>query len=85
MSRLVAVSWMHRSAPYAPAFGYHHSGYGGSGWIGHMLVSSLIHGLIYSVIFRVLRHLSLAEIVLLLVLVVGAVYVWNRDRSPRRW
>ncbi len=50
-----------------------------------MVVSSIIHGLIYGVIFRVLSHLSLSEMVLLAVLVIGGLYVWNRDRGYRRW
>ena len=81
MRTLIQASWMHRG--YAPAYGYHHA-YGGGSWIGHMVISSVIHGLIYSVIFRVLRHLSLSEIVLLAVLVIGGIYLWNRSNT-RRW
>lgn len=84
MNSLVQASWMHRSHGYAPSFGYHHA-YGGGSWIGHMIASSIIHGLIYGLIFRVLSHLSLSEIVLLVVLVVGGIYLWNRDRTFRRW
>ena len=78
------VSWMHRGYGFAPSYGYHH-GFGGGSWVGHMVLSSVIHGLIYSVIFRVLGHMSLGEIVLLAVLVIGGIYLWNRDRVPRRW
>ena len=77
-------------ARYHPGFGYHHAyayhGYGhGSSWITHMIISSVIHGLIYSVIFRVLRHLSLGEVVLLAVIVIALIYASNRDRGYRRW
>lgn len=78
---LIDAAWHHA---YAPAYGYHHA-YGGGSWIGHMVVSSIVHGLIYGAIFRVLRHLSLGEIVLLAVLVIGALYLWNRDNRFRRW
>lgn len=77
---ITQASWMHRGYGY----GMHH-GYGGGGWIGHMVISSIIHGLIYGVIFRVLRHLSLSEIVLLAVLVIGGIYLWNRNNTVRRW
>ena len=83
MNYLVQAAW-HRSYGYAPSYGYHHA-FGGGSWIGHMVVSSVIHGLIYGVIFRVLSHLSLSEMVLLAVLVIGGLYVWNRDRGYRRW
>ena len=50
-----------------------------------MVVSSIVHGLIYGIIFRVLRHMSLGEIVLLAVLVIGGLYLWNRNRDAQRW
>ena len=77
MNQLTHIAWMHH------AYGYHD--YGGGSWITHMVVSSIIHGLIYSVIFRVLRHLSLSEIILLAVVVIGLLYAWNRNRSYRGW
>ena len=56
---------------YHPAYaGYTHYGYGygyshavGGGWLTHMIVSSMIHAMIYSVIFRLLDHLSLGQAV----------------------
>ena len=84
MTPLSPVAWTHHAHSYASAYGYHH-GYGGGSWIGHMIVSSVIHGLIYGAIFRVLRHLSLGEILMLTLLVVGGLYLWNRDRGYRRW
>ncbi len=66
--------------------GFAHPGFAhGSSWVTHMIVSSVIHGLIYSVIFRVLRHLSLGEVVLLAVVVIGLLYAGNRNRTYRRW
>jgi hypothetical protein len=77
-------------AGYHSTFGYHHAyfhpGYGhGSDWITHMIISSVIHGLIYSVIFRFLSHLSLPEAILLAVVVIALIYGWNRNRGYRRW
>ncbi len=67
-------------------YGYHH-GYGsyGGGWISHMVISSVVHAMIYSVIFRVMRQLSLGEAVLLAVVVLVVLYSWNRNRGYRRW
>jgi hypothetical protein len=64
-----------------PGYGYGH----GSGWITHMIISSVIHGMIYSVIFRILSHLSLSEAVLLVVVVIALIYAANRNRGYRRW
>ncbi|WP_428395175.1 hypothetical protein [Lichenicoccus sp.] len=71
------------------AFGHHgfgvHHAYGGGSWITHMVVSSVIHALIYGAIFRVLRHLSLGEVLLLVVIVIAVLYYGNRNRGQRRW
>ncbi len=88
MTKLAHLARYHPAFGYHPAYGYHHAyGYGGgSGWITHMIISSVIHGLIYSAIFRVLRHLSLAEILVLVAIVIWAIYAWNRrNRAYRRW
>ena len=77
------IAWMHHGYGGASGYGMHH--FQGGGWITHMVISSVVHGLIYGMIFRVLRHLSLGEIVLLVVLVIGGLYVWNRNRTYRRW
>lgn len=53
--------------------------------VGHMVVSALIHGLIWSLVFRLLAHLSLPELVVLVVLVVGGIWLWSRNRDMRRW
>ena len=50
-----------------------------------MIISSIIHAMIYSVIFRLLSHLSLGEIVCLTVAVIVVLYSWNRNRGYRRW
>jgi hypothetical protein len=78
---------------YHPSFGYGsgyaHYGYGyshaaGGGWLTHMIVSSAIHAMIYSVVFRLLDHLSLGQAVLLVVVVIAVLYGLNRSNT-RRW
>ena len=80
---LLQAAWRHAYGYASPGYGIHH-GFDGS-WIGHMVVSSIVHGLIYGIIFRLLSHLSLGEMVLLAVLVIGGLYMWNRNRSYRGW
>ena len=65
----------------------YHYGYGGgwTDWIGHMLVSSVIHALIYSVIFRLLRDLTLPQAIIVAVVVIVALVVWGRSRDRRGW
>jgi hypothetical protein len=75
----------HPSYGDAPSYGYGYHHALGGGLIGHMILSSVIHALIYTVIFRLLAHLSLAEILILAIVVVVALYSLNRDRGYRRW
>jgi hypothetical protein len=65
----------------------YHYGYGGgwTDWIGHMLVSSVIHALIYSVIFRLMRDLTLPQAIILAVVVIAALFLWARARDRRGW
>lgn len=76
------------SSGYHPAYAAHY-GYGyshalGGGWLTHVIVSSIIHGLIYSVIFRLLGHLSLGEAIVLVVVVIAVLYSLSRSNA-RRW
>ena len=75
---------MNPMTPLAYHYGY---GYGGgwTDWIAHMLVSSVIHALIYSVIFRVMRDLTLPQAIVLGVVVIAVVFVWGRSRDRRGW
>ena len=76
--------WHHR-IPYAEA---HHAYYAGhtiahhGGWLGHTIVSAVIHGLIYGAIFRLMRGLSIGEVLLVAVVGVAVVggwwWLWNR-------
>jgi hypothetical protein len=65
----------------------YHYGYGGgwTDWIAHTLVSAVIHGLIYSVIFRLMRDLTLPQAIVLAVVVIAVLFAWGRSRDRRRW
>ena len=49
----------------------------------HMIVAAVINGLIFSVIFRLVSHLTLPEALLLLAVVIGLGYLWARSRDRR--
>ena len=65
---------------------YHHS-YGGgwTDWMAHVAVSSLIHALIYSVVFRVMHQFTLGEAVGLVALALCCLSMWGRSRDRRGW
>ena len=53
----------------------------------HTVVSAVVHGVIYSFLFRLMRHLSLGEGLVLVVAVLAAMYLFSRaqDRRRGRW
>lgn len=63
---------------------YHH-GYGGSGWIANMVVSAVVHSLIYGLVFRLMRHLTTPEAILLVGCGLLGVFMWSRARDRRGW
>jgi uncharacterized membrane protein (UPF0136 family) len=66
--------------------GYHHAG-GMVGWMLQMVLGSLIHALVFGLVFKVMRELTLPEAVLLVAVVLAALLVWARarDRRGRFW
>jgi uncharacterized membrane protein (DUF2068 family) len=55
--------------------------------IGHMVVSSVVHGLVYDVIFNATRHLTVLQTAVLAVVVIAAVWLvarLARNRKGRR-
>ncbi|NNM64394.1 MAG: hypothetical protein HKL99_07245 [Burkholderiales bacterium] len=50
--------------------------------IAHMIVSSLIHGLVYATIFKAFRHMSLGEAVAVTAAGIGA--IWMTSTLLRR-
>lgn len=51
---------------------HHHS------WFAHQVGSSLIHGVVYGVIYKVFRELSLPMVLLLAGAILAAVWWWSR-------
>ncbi len=64
---------------------YHHGFAYGGGWIAHMVVSSAIHAVIYSFMFRLLHHLTTGEMALLVIALVVGLLMWSRARDRRTW
>ena len=64
---------------------YYHGGGGMVSGLTGMIVSSVIHGLIFSVIFRLISQLTLSQALILVAVVIGGAYVWARSRDRARW
>ena len=62
--------------------GYHYGG-GMVGGLTHMIVGSVINGLIFSVIFRLISQLTLPQALILVA--VGLANMWARSRDRARW
>ena len=43
--------------------------------IAHMVVSALVHGLVYGAIFKAFRHMPLAEVIGVAALGIGAIWL----------
>ncbi|MGC9225538.1 MAG: hypothetical protein ACP5E2_16635 [Terracidiphilus sp.] len=52
--------------------------------IGHMVVSSVIHGLVYDVIFKATRHLTTLQTAVLAVAVIAVVWLAARMLGGKR-
>ena len=52
--------------------------------IVHMIVSSLIHGLVYAAVFKLFHHLSLAGAIIAAAVGVAAVWLAAKLLRPRR-
>jgi hypothetical protein len=61
---------------------YHHA-YGWTDWLAQVAVSSLVHALIYSLVFRLMHHLTPAQAAVLVVVVLGCLFMWTRSRDKR--
>ncbi len=62
--------------------GYH--AHASGSWLGHTIVSAVIHGLIYGAIFHIMRGMGMGEVLLVAVVGVAVVgcgwWLWNRHR-----
>ena len=74
---------MSRLALLAYHYGYGHGNW--SSWLAHVTISSVVHALIYSVVFRLMHRLTLGEAVILVAVVLCGLFMWSRTRDPRRW
>jgi uncharacterized membrane protein YvlD (DUF360 family) len=55
------------------------------GWsLGHMVVSAIVHGVIYDIIFRLFRLLGLPLSIVAGVVVIAAIGIWLRYARPGR-
>ncbi len=65
------------------AYTYHYADHGS--WLGHTIISAIIHGLIYGAIFRLFRGMSLGEALVIaiagLLVVGGGYWWWNMRRN----
>ena len=70
---------------------YHNAVHHGTGlhqtmgsWLGHTIVSAVIHGLIYGAVFRLMRGMSIDEALLVAILGIAVVgggwWLWSRRR-----
>jgi uncharacterized membrane protein YagU involved in acid resistance len=66
------------------SYGYNRGG-GWSDWIAHTVLSSIIHAMIYRVVFQLMHRLTLGEALVLVVVVVAVLVVWGRSQDRRGW
>jgi hypothetical protein len=79
-------------AAYRPGYGHGYSyahvhSYGGgwSDWIAHVVLSSVIHAVIYRFVFQLMHRLTFGQAALLVVVVLAVLLMWARSRDQRRW
>jgi 4-amino-4-deoxy-L-arabinose transferase-like glycosyltransferase len=70
--------------PFLASYHAHHAG-GWTNWLAHMTISAVIHALIYGLVFRLMRHMTMGEAAVLVVLVLGCLFMWSRARDRRGW
>jgi hypothetical protein len=63
-------------APFAMA-----ASHSGMGWFGTQVVSSLIHGVVYGVIFKLFHSMSLAGAIVLAALLLGGAWWYYKGRN----
>jgi hypothetical protein len=53
--------------------------------ISHMIVSALIHGVIYAAVWHVMRSLPLTDDIVIAVAAIGVGWLFSARRQPRPW
>ncbi len=63
---------------------YHHA-YGGgwADWLTHVVVSSVVHAMVYSLVFRALSRLTFGQEAFLIAAVLLVLFMWSRNRDRR--
>lgn len=61
----------------------HNSGW--TDWIAHRVVSAVIHAVIYGAVFKMMRHMTTGEAIVLAVVVIAALFMWSKSRDRRGW
>ena len=64
---------------------YHHHAISWGGWMAHMVISSIVHSVIWSFLFKLMRQLSLLEAGALVVAVLALLFGWARARDRHGW
>ena len=77
------MSWHHSDWHSAWHHSTWHHSFGG-GDLGHMVVSSVVHGVIYDVIWKAMRGLGLTGSVIVAGVVVGLVWIAGSVARSRR-
>ena len=54
-----------------------------SDWLAHVTVSAVVHAVIFEFVFRFMRHMTLGEAAVLVVVVLGCLFLWMRARGRR--
>lgn len=62
---------------------YHHAD--NVGWLIRSIENAVVHALIFGLVFRLLRQLTLGEAVVLVVAILAVMFLWARARDRRRW
>lgn len=63
---------LHFEETFFRAHHYGHYGHG-VGWLGHSIGSAIIHGVIYSVLWRLMSHMTMGGALVFGVLAIGVV------------
>ena len=48
-------------------------------------MSSVVHAMVFNVVFRVLHGLSLMQVLVLVGIVLAVIFMWGRARDRRGW
>lgn len=79
---MIQLAYFHHA--HHPGPGFRHA-YGSGNWIANMAIPALVHSLVYGLVFKVMRHLTLPEAILLAGAGLVLLFIWSRSRDRRSW